>query len=279
MINIPDRIEGILSRSAALYQKGRLRSTVHIHGKTIFLVNSDNTVIMKFLLHGVEAVFPEPISFRASDYSGAQIVEKDGRIYFVKDEKENPWICTKSCGIPDVSFSDVSDAFDSLDIPTDIKISVDTQILSRVEESLSHIEIVGRNGNVLFLQRDIYSGAVFQIHRRKEKGFISAETVPDFGPVGIRTSDFIALLEFSPRVLMYFNTDDNSYFMVRDPDKKEGMLAMVAGCQFDDMGTINYVHQEEYHGREEQENGGSVEDADSETDRPKVRKRTRDSGI
>ena len=101
-------LEGIFAIAAALDQSGLLRNTIYCFEKTIFIMNGDNTVLLKFNLPKHISEFHEPISFKANDYESGKLYEKDGHVCFqLEGKSDDEFTRLKTCKTPGLSFNDV----------------------------------------------------------------------------------------------------------------------------------------------------------------------------
>jgi len=240
MITVSKRVEAIFAHAVALDQSGRLKNTIYVKDNFVFVMNSTNTVLLRFVLPSSQAPFQSPISFRANDYDSPNFYEEDGRIVFVK--KEGDLERKKKCETTDATPDDIQELFKKFPPIKSNRISLHAGILSLLDENLSHIEIQGADGAASLVQRDIYSGTILEIARTTE-GFGMAspdEISSDFGPIGMKTNDFIALFSFNDMVDFFFDEDpETSYCRVRGSKTK--MDGIVAFCVYDELGTITEV--------------------------------------
>lgn len=235
---IDSRIETIFSHAVALDQSGRLRNTIYLRKRTVFILNSDRTILLKFSLSSSFSPFKNPISFKAADYDSNMFHEKDGKIVFIS--KSGDMLKKKSCGVPELSPKEVLEIYKKFKKIETNKIEISKNILQLLDENLSHIEISGKDGNFKIIQRNIYDGTIIELSREKGKGFgvsHSDKIDSDFGPLGLRTQDFIALFAFNDSLVFNFPTGSkNGYCTVSGKNFK--MKGIIALCLYDELGII-----------------------------------------
>ena len=260
---ISNRVEEIFSHAVALDQAGRLRNTIYVIERDVYIINSDNTVFLRFQLRESEKPFAHPISFRANDYDSRSFHEEGGRIVFTTEA--GGYTRTKTCGTPDATPEEVRSLFRTFKPVSTNKVRLTRDILSLLEDNLSHIEIRAEDGAIHFIQRNIYSGSVIEISRAEAEGAFGVDSPDelegDFGPIGIRTGDFSALFTFQEQLMFTFPSKGD-YCCVRSGDPKMKMTGIIAHCIYDELGTITEVS----HGREKSEDGGSEQSVDSKAD-------------
>ena len=237
---IGKRVEEIFAHGVALDQSGKLRNTIYCEGSEVYVINSDQTVLLKFRLRGSEAPFEHPVSFRANDYDSRQFYEEDGKIIFV--EENASFTRTKTCSAPGDTPEDIAELFSGFPRVTDNTLKLNRDVISLLDDSLSHIEIRAENGELAIVQRNIYSGTVLEL-TRKESGGLGAvaqdKIVSDFGPVGLRTNDFIALFSFIDNLTLGFPSEPGvDYCYVRSNDPKMAMEGIIAACVYDELGGV-----------------------------------------
>lgn len=266
MAQISQRIEEIFSHAVAMDQSGRLRNTVYCLDDLIYIMNSDQTVLLKFQLRKSEAAFSHPVSFRANDYDSREFYEKDGMIIF--QTESDGFKREKSCKTPGDSPEDIAKLFDSYPLIRTNAVKLQRGVLSLLDDALSHIEISAPAKELSLVQRNIYSGTVLTITRTEEEGglgLVAHDKITDeFGPVGMRTNDFLALFTFIDKLALFFPSGDADYICVRSDDPKMPMEGIVSLCRYDELGGITESRKEVNetgvsstrggsHGREEQE--------------------------
>jgi len=234
--------EYIFSHAVALNQSGRLKNEIFVHNRDVFILNSDNTVLLSFKLPSREPTFKNPIAFSANDYDSENFREENGKIIFTQKNVAAGIVRTKTCSGVNKCFGDVEAIFkkfyrfdsDKMDSIRFVK-----NVLSSIEENLSHIEFSSENKRWKLIQRDIYTGSVIELRRDAGKtlGMDDRDSIKrDFSPIGIRTNDFVALFQFNEQVVFYFPPGADGYCLVSgDTYDMKGVLGT---CVYDEMGTL-----------------------------------------
>lgn len=233
---VSDRIERIFSHSAALQQSGRLRNTVYCIKSRVYILNQDSTTVIKFPLRVSERVFTTPVSFDASDYDSSVFGVKDGKVCFVR--REGDYIrekCCKPCKLSPIKISKLFKQRSDECIKRN-KVLLNDSFVNCLQKDLGHIEFSGCNGALVVRQRDIYTGSLISITKRANKslGVINQETLKNFGPIGIRTNDFLALFTFVSSVFFYFAGKHIVWF--ESNDRKMPFVGMISHCKYDELG-------------------------------------------
>lgn len=245
MEKVDTRIESIFSHAVAMDQSGRLRNTVYVKDKEVYILNSDRTVILRFILPSSASPFKNPVSFRASDYDSNTFYEKDGQIIFVT--KSGDMVRKKSCSTPDLNPDEAAELFSSFSPVKINRFQIHKNIIPLLDENLSHIEFKGIEGNLSVIQRNIYDGTVIKIEKEKESGFgvVSNDDInSDFGPLGLRTNDFLALFAFNDNLTFSF-PEGSQFGICRVMGRNFKMSGIIALCLYDEMGTIETAKSEE----------------------------------
>lgn len=248
-MKISQRIEDIFSHAAALQQSGRLRNTIYCVDSDVFVLNQDHTLLLRFRLREEESAFSNPISFDASDYDSRELEEREGRIEFL--QREEGWCRTKSCKAPRFSSERVAEIFRDQGKPSGDRVTLPATILSMLDESLSHLEFSCKDGHFQIVQRNIYTGTVVKLQQESSKGSmgLTVQSCGDFDPVGLRTSDFLALFSFADAVSFWFGgSKERVHFKSDDPKVK--MTGVISCCLYDELGG-------DFDGREESQDRGS----------------------
>ena len=267
--------EYIFSHAVALNQSGRLKNNIYVHNRDVYILNTDHTVLIRFQLPAKEPTFKEPIGFAANDYDSEVFTEKDGKIIFT--QKADGLVRKKICSATtiDGNFDSIAGIFKKFWSEHDkshVVIQFSKDHLALLEESLSHLEFKGEDGQWLLTQRDIYTGNVIEVEDARPRGLISAEKIYDFGPIGIRTNDFMALFQFNDHVTFrFFPGVDGQYCLFEAP--KFRMQGILAGCVYDEMGIIETA-KGKTNGRQVKKNRASKQKADIPADTGTRRRRT-----
>lgn len=233
---VSSRVEEIFAHGVALEQSGRLRSTIYVIDREVYILNQDYTVFLRFTLRDTETPFQHPVSFRANDYESKRFKEENGKIIF--ETEAEGFKRTKSCSSPDQTPEEVRKHFREYKPIKENVIHLSKGLLSLLDENLSHIEIRAEGGKVFFVQRNIYSGAVIEVSRGEEGLLTTDEITSDFGPIGIRTSDFIAMFSFLDNISFSFNPDAGDYCCLRSRDPRMKMDGIIAQCLYDELGDV-----------------------------------------
>lgn len=237
-----ETMRAIFSYAVALDQNGRLRNTIYALGKHIYILNSDNTVLLHFSTHQDLPIDGE-VRFKAADYEGDSFQIEDGKMVFTT--KCGGVERKKSCGLPDLTFKDVEALFLKHQYDEDEMVAhlvFGKDIVSLLDENLSHVEISGsKKEGWLVVQRDIYSGAKVEIRQIKAHGMgvhDASDVAKAFGPIGLRTNDFIALFTFNNAVSFIFTSGETRVARVSAVTAAYEMYGIVAQCVYDEMGKI-----------------------------------------
>ncbi len=230
------RIEKIFAHAAALQQSGRLRNTIYGLKKSVYILNQDFTVLLRFPLRQSENPFDSPISFAANDYDSSIFAEKDGKICFVQEQGD--FVREKSCRTPGQSPKEIKKMFKDLSNvgKKKDKATLNTDFVKLLDESLSHVEFSARKGSLIIKQRNIYDGSVITIVKKKKKGLgVSSDAkLESFKPIGIRTNDLLALFAFAESVSFYFNNKGITW--VESEDRKMPFKGIISQCIYDELG-------------------------------------------
>lgn len=243
MSKVSSRVEDIFAHAVAMDQAGKLRNTIYTIESEVYIINQDNTVMLRFPLRDSEQSFKEPISFRANDYDSRAFHEEGGKIVFTTEA--DGWKRTKTCGTPDATPEEVRAMFKKFKPVKTNKVMLHKSICGLLEENLSHVEISAEDGELSIIQRNIYSGAVIELTRAEAGGLGVAsgdEMDSDFGPLGLRTPDFMALFAFNDHLQWTFPPEGKAdYCCVQSRDPKMKMQGVVACCVYDELGQIGEV--------------------------------------
>lgn len=248
---ITELVEQIFAQAVALDQNGGLRNTIYADKREIYILNYDHTVLIRFRLRQGESTFSEPISFKANDYDSNDFQEEDGKIVFLTEQ--DGFTRKKSCGRAEYSSEDVKALFHGfLSDRTEEseEITLNKSVIGLLDGDLSHIEFSGKEGeSICMIQRNIYSGGIIEI-REKSDGMFHNALRKSFGPVGIKTNDFVSLFSFQDTLKFEFpSKGKDDYIIIRSLDRhKRDMTAIIACCLYDEIIKIKEVT----HGGQEQ---------------------------
>lgn len=271
MNRIGNRVEEIFSHAVALSQAGKLRNTIYCREDSVFILSSDQTVLLRFKLRPTEAPFKHPVSFRADDYDSRQFYEDDGKIVFITEGAG--FTKSKSCSTPGDTPDDIAHLFDSYDAIRDNRVRLHRDMLALLDGDLSHIEFSAPSAKLHIIQRNIYSGTVLTLTRKEETdglglGAAVQDSITDhFGPYGLRTNDFTALFSFIDKLSFYFPKDTADYCCVRSDDPKMSMEGVISLCRYDELGGITESRGDN-NGRQEQEVRGHEQATDRPAEKP-----------
>ena len=242
---LSDLTERIFAHAMGLHQAGRLKNTIHAFDQHVFIFNSDHTVLLKFETSGKDK-FTKPVSFSANDYDSDNFyIDDEGRIAFVTDT-DSGFTRTKTCGVPQIVYSGVKEIFEDHHLFAKAnfhnRLKLHKNIIPQFNEGLSHIEFLLEGGESIIKQRDIYSGSIIKLAREKD-GFVSVSAtrdkiLKDFGPMGMRTNDLIALFGLQEDINLFFGAGDpenQTFCMVTG--KIANMVGFISGCLYDELGT------------------------------------------
>jgi hypothetical protein len=274
-MKINNKIENIFAHAVALDQSGRLRNTVYCLNNLIFIMNSDNTVLLRFELN--ENVFEAPVSFRANDYDSKKFYIEGDKIVF--ETQDEGFVRKKYCGTPEANANDIKNLYEGFPLPnkgTPVA-TFNKGLLKSINEDLSHIEFSGTESKLKIVQRNIYDGSLIEIFRSASGGLIdiAPDWIPeDFGPIGFRINDFIALYSFHDSI--EFSFTPWGWMSLKGLETKLGMVRMegvVSWCVYDELGILENIVKETEHGRQKSQDGASESKPDRQTRSRRTKKR------
>lgn len=228
--------EAMFAHAVALAQNGKMKSTIHCGGEEVFILNMDNTLILRYKS---PQVFEESFSFFANDYESPRIRIDEGKVVFVTNS--GGLKRTKVCPAPKTGFKEIKAIWEKLQeepiSPDSHKIILMKEMAALLEDGLSHVEVSKEeDGPVVLLQRDIYSGSRIEVERNKSgSGLMEVDDDFSFNPIGIRTIDFAALFTFSDSLTWYILPDKKWVFFEDNTGRLSGVLAQ---CLYDELGEI-----------------------------------------
>jgi hypothetical protein len=233
--------EQIFSYAVALDQSGRNKNMVFAYGKVVYILNNDKTILLRFSTKRDK--FETPVSFFASDYDSPNFKMEGDQIVFI--QSKGGFERNKQVNVPESTFVEIDKKFSDLWASFDkekCQVSIRKEMLELLDESLSHIEFVGKNKELLIVQRDIFSGAIITLRKQTETGLglsMIEEISQDFTPIGMRTNDFFALFSFNDEIKLKFFSD---YFLVKgNSNEMEGIVAL---CIYDNLGYIKQLKED-----------------------------------
>jgi len=254
-------MERIFSYAVALEQSGRQKNSIHCWENIVYILNSDKTIALRF--ESSQNVFKNPVGFFANDYDSPNFTVEGSSIVFLQKGEE--FLRKKKCRVPGQTFLDVETLFYKFYSGNDTpwKISFHKSSLDLLSSDLSHVEFTAKDSAISILQRDIYAGTLIKLERKlipEGLGIVESEdNLPkSIPPIAMRTNDFFSLFNFNDKVDIFF-PEKQRFFLVEGAHNK--MTGIVAGCLYDDIGTIEDL-QEASHGREKSQVGAGEQAVD-----------------
>jgi hypothetical protein len=230
MIKITGQTETMFAQAVALAQSGKMKSTIHAFGNTIYILNMDNSILIRF--DSVQK-FPEPISFYANDYESSEMGIENGQVFFNLYQGE--YARKKYCSKPQENFTNVSTQWDKFSPNKDSAITLTKGIAGLLEDGLSHIEFINGADGIKLLQKNIYDGTRVEISKGDgTRGFIVENVPVDCLPVGIRTADLKSLFSLVDSLNFYIQKDNYIYFS----DPNNILTGIISTCLYDELGYI-----------------------------------------
>jgi hypothetical protein len=232
---VTKRHELIFYHAVALQQSGRLRSSIHCRGSKIFILNQDNTVLLRFTLG--KKHFQKPFSFNANDYESNQFtVEGEHIIFHIQHGKYQR---DKACRVSNINNKDVMLMFkkQTASVKKENAIVLDKDFLKCLDSDLNHLEFKGHKNKLICRQRNLYTGTVVTVtvtDTKKKKGLFTTKPVQNFPATGIRTADFLSLFSFTDVLTFYFAGDNVFYF--ENKDTKMPFTGVISRCTYDEIG-------------------------------------------
>jgi hypothetical protein len=235
MIKITGQTETIFAQAVALAQNGRMKSTIHAYGNEIFILNMDNTILLRF---DSPQNFPEPISFYANDYESPEMGIENGQVFF--NQYQGNYARKKLCSKPVETFQNVKEKWAKFSPDKSYPIALTSDLVGLTEDGLSHIEFVNSDSGVKLIQKNIYDGTRVELEKAdSDRGFLT-EQVPEAGlPLGLRTTDFKALFALVPDVTFFVQPENYIHFA----DPKNILTGILSTCIYDELGYISAVKE------------------------------------
>ena len=226
---IDDKTEMLFAHAVALAQAGRLKSTIHISGKRVFILNMDGTILMRLRS---SLVFDEPVSFFADDYEGREFSVSAGHVVFSR--RSGDWEREKKNSVPKITVEEVEGLWGTYKPDIRSKIIITGEATELLDDGLSHVELSKIKGEPFRLvQRDIYSGGLVTIRKNEEENLFGSDDDTVFGPIGIRTTDLKALFTFTDALAFYIQGEPWLYF---EDERKGGFAGVLSTCVYDELG-------------------------------------------
>jgi hypothetical protein len=228
------RIQEIFRHALELQQSGRLRNTIYCFKNRVYILNQNDTILLCFRLRPNEFPFENPVAFHANDCDSNMFYEEDGYIHFVLSN--NDYHRDKKCKAPEHLPEYVHKLFRSkLTAAKKInEVEIYDTLLPYINKDLTHIEFRAKSGVLMIRQRDIYTGAITTIHPDKQdQPFLKQTKLKAFGPIGIRTKDFLALFSFTDAVSFYFSSEDFAWF--ENHDQRTPYRGFLSLCGYNEL--------------------------------------------
>lgn len=236
-MKISNLIETIFSHSASMYRCGRFRSTIYGVGNKIYIKGADNTVLMRF--KGVSLKFDKPFTFSAIDYDSKLFEMGDNCIKFFSENYG--YLKEKINKISFESVDEIENLFERFFIEkpsSGYVFDLDKNVLSLLDDSLSHVEFRDEGSGIEIIQRDIYSGSLIKITKSKGGFDISGDNNRRLSPVALRTCDFEAIFSFLNVVNFKFL---ENYCIIRGNYSGIVMDGILGFCMYDQLGELNVL--------------------------------------
>lgn len=235
-LQITDRTEMMFSQAVALAQSGKMKSGIHALGKDLYILNMDDTILMHFLM---DQKFPGAVSFFANDYESPSVEIDQGAITFITNR--SGYEQRKSCQQPKLDFEGVTGIWRRFfPVTTDYPMMISKAAAGLLDDSLSHVEIHGKDNQIKLIQKNIYSGSRVEVFESgASESLLSMHVVPEnMQPIGIRTNDFQALFSFAESITFYIQPGHNYVYFKDSANLFEGILAT---CVYDELGLIAHA--------------------------------------
>jgi hypothetical protein len=224
-IKITDRTELMFSQAVTLAQNGMMKSTIHASGRDLYILNMDDTILIHFRAEQELGSF----SFFANDYESNEMEVTGDQVVFVTNT--GGYSRRKTCSHPKIGYSNVKHIWEKFEFKKDIQISFNKDLLSLLDDELSHVEFHNQDG-LRILQKNIYSGARIEIQNVREQTGLLGELSDDFEPIGFRTADFKALFSFCEDLTFYVQKGHNWLCFADSYNIFEGILGT---CLYDEL--------------------------------------------
>jgi hypothetical protein len=217
------RLEQIVAAAIRLGRGAGGDAIVAVKGPEAYVISYDRTVALH--IRGVAPPQPDEVVFRACDYEGPLIKDSGtGHVVFtieggvVRVPKPVGW-----------SFDGLASLFLRLTPEGKLPgVMLNRIVLSKIDETLPHVEFVWTEEGCRLIQRDIYTGKTLEL---------AVKPVDSTGaePLAMRTEDFAALFSMS-KILLFSSA--SPVFLVSD---HRAVRALVGGCLYDDVGVLKII--------------------------------------
>jgi len=242
-------VEKIFALGMNSEKMGRMNASVYWKGDSVIILNSDNTMMLKFT--GLSPRLPEgkECKFFVKDYENIHMeMEGDDVIFLVKGDD---YTKKKYCKAP-------LNTFDELDVLLSAHrnekkeeetlekigtISLSNKIIELLDDSLSHVEMIGEKGEFILIQRDIYTGQRNEIRERKKGGLLLKKTSLDFDvKIGMRTCDLESLF-------LLLSSVEFSFFSDFTKVASANFSGLIANCSYDMLGELSPLKKDDTGGK------------------------------
>lgn len=230
-MKINNLTEAMFAQAVSLAQNGKMKSTIHCGGNVILVQNMDSTILLGF---ETDQMFDEEFSFFANDYESKNIEIENGKVVFTTYSEGLKR--TKVCASPRTTFMDVRASWKHHKPDKSQKVMIPKAVISLLEDGLSHVEL-GADKDSIFklIQRDIYSGSRVEVHHEIKDSDFDLDDGLCFGPVGVRTVDFMSLFTFLDTITFYPQKDEDWLYFESVDSSMNGILAT---CIYDELGVV-----------------------------------------
>lgn len=241
-MKISSYIEAVFSIALALYQSGRLRSTIHCGKNYIYILNMDNTVLIRYEL---KEKFPYIFSFFANDYESNKLrVMEDGSERVIFLTKSAGYKRKKVCPAPKNLFDDVEKIWKNLKSERSkdsLVIDFNREIVDLLDMNLSHLEFSKRKDSELKMkQRDIYSGSIITITEDKKDDLLFEKVRGELEAKGLRTSDFVGIFTLEKTLKFHFDNKKDFLYVEGRHGKMKGFLSL---CKYDELNVLEKIKE------------------------------------
>lgn len=229
-MKISGKTEFYLSVAVSLNQNGNMKNIILGKNNILYILNMDSTILLRFK---ILENFSQSFSFYANDYESDTFNVKNNQIIFLS--KNENYKRTKICSSPKIKFEEINDVWNKYNPSKDIKLIFNSDIISLLDNDLSHIELSKKkNENFKLIQKDIYSGSRIELTKNDKRNTLFVNN-GDFkiDPIGIRTMDFQSLFIFNNDVTFFIQENEN--WMYVESDDFKGILST---CIYDELSYI-----------------------------------------
>jgi hypothetical protein len=239
-VKISARLEAIFSHAAGMAESGKTRCTVYAYEDTVYLVNEDHTLYVRFPLRKGEKAFDSPVSFNASDFVSGSLKEENGRVVFTT--KADGMIRRKVCRTARASFDEIDERYEKYrnQFSPSGQFEIPKSVLGLLDPDLSHIEFHAIERTIHVVQRNIYDSSILDVFRDSDGLGLDEEIdqLPeDWGPVAVRTPDLAVLFAYV-KGLEFIIPEGGNYLIFSSVGNEMEFEGILAECIYDELGTI-----------------------------------------